>query len=264
VTASEARPFLRRLPPGIAVRSLDHRDVAGRSEVSGSPGDVVLEMPDHVADALAHLLDAAHQIADLLGFPGSDGLPPRLASALHAAALHQPRYRCPHQPQRLIPEVHSPGGVQPASSEAGPQQAVRLNLGTLLHANCPQELQVLLGPFPEVGVVQEQFNPDLMVAHRDDLTAIGLLGAPLLVVDILTRPLGEIIQQARKAYYAGHGVLSYWTVDAATPALTVYERGASGVYVQVAYLEGDQIWETSAPFAVTLRPADLTADHPWL
>jgi hypothetical protein len=177
-----AWPFLRRLPPGIAVHSLDHGD---------APCAIVMEMPDYVADALAHLLDAAHEIADLLGFPGSDGPPPRLASVLHAAALHQPQHRCPHQSRRLIPEAYSAGVRQP-EPPSGPCQAARLNLGALLHANCPQQLRLLLGPFPEVGVMEEQFHPDLMVAHRDDLTAIGLLGAPLLVVEIVARQAWQV------------------------------------------------------------------------
>jgi hypothetical protein len=48
--------------------------------------------------------------------------------------------------------------------------------------------------------------------------------------------------------------LSYWIIDPLVPSLVAL-RDAS--YVEVARVEGAQAWTATAPYAVTVVPADL-------
>ena len=56
--------------------------------------------------------------------------------------------------------------------------------------------------------------------------------------------------------YEEAGVPSYWLVDPAEPSLTVLElEGAT--YREVATVRGDEPFEATRPFPVSVVPADL-------
>ena len=52
------------------------------------------------------------------------------------------------------------------------------------------------------------------------------------------------------------GCASYWVVDPDTPELVAWEM-RDGAYVQVAKAAGDEEARLTAPFEVTVVPADL-------
>ena len=52
------------------------------------------------------------------------------------------------------------------------------------------------------------------------------------------------------------GCPAYWVIDADVPRLTAWEL-VEGQYVGVADVRGDEPFEASRPFAVTVTPAGL-------
>jgi Uma2 family endonuclease len=83
-----------------------------------------------------------------------------------------------------------------------------------------------------------------------------LQGVPLLAVEVLSsssrrRDVGDKLTAYRDA-----GVPSYWVMDPVDPRLRVW-RLEEGAYVEIADVSGDEEWTSVAPYAVTVRPADL-------
>lgn len=60
----------------------------------------------------------------------------------------------------------------------------------------------------------------------------------------------------KRGAYERAGVASYWIVDPLVPSLVALEL-RDGAYVEVARIEGAQEWAATAPYAVTVVPADL-------
>lgn len=53
------------------------------------------------------------------------------------------------------------------------------------------------------------------------------------------------------------GCQSYWVIDPDTPELIAWEL-RDGAYAQVAKATGDEVARLTAPYEVTVVPADLT------
>lgn len=133
--------------------------------------------------------------------------------------------------------------------------------GTLyyhLRRACPDDLIVLAAPFDvqleELSVVV----PDLIVVERDRPEQRGLMGAPLLVVEILSPSTRGRDQVRKKRLYERAGVPSYWILDPEVPSLTAWELRDQR-YEVAALVAGDEEWTASAPFALTLVPSTLLA-----
>jgi hypothetical protein len=98
-TRDAPRParFSEEFPLGVSVRRKDEGIVLrqpAEHDLHYDTGIVVLEMPDFVADVIAHLLHACRDITELLGFRDPSGPPRRLADLLRQAVLAQPHYQC--------------------------------------------------------------------------------------------------------------------------------------------------------------------------
>lgn len=142
------------------------------------------------------------------------------------------------------------------------QDAV-LSLAVQLRQACPRGLRVLVGPFPVRVGHDAELRPDVLVARYADLVTDGLAGPPLLAVEVRSPGTGLIDRSLKKMLYARHGVESYWIVDPEAPSLTVFELTASGEYVPVAQVTGEQSWRAARPYPVTVVPVDLVAGlHP--
>ena len=50
---------------------------------------------------------------------------------------------------------------------------------------------------------------------------------------------------------------SYWVVDPINPRLRAWEL-RDGEYVEIADVSGAEEWTAELPFALTIRPVDLT------
>ena len=131
------------------------------------------------------------------------------------------------------------------------------NLWFTLRSACPAHLRVLSAPSDVVLAADTVVQPDLLVLRRDQITREALEGTPLLFVEVLSPSTQVIDRNLKKQRFEVAKVPSYWLVDPEGPTLTAYELDADGHYQLVAEVTGDDEWTATAPFPVTIRPADL-------
>lgn len=82
----------------------------------------------------------------------------------------------------------------------------------------------------------------------------------MLAVEVLSPSTRHVDLTLKPSRLAAAGCPSYWVVDPAVPSLTAFElRGGS--YAEVATATGDEDFAAVAPYAVTIRPADLVREH---
>ena len=140
-----------------------------------------------------------------------------------------------------------------------PHQEVAAELLGLLRTRCPADLRALPGPAVQLSR-QTEFDPDIVVIRREQLSAVKCTEPPLLVVEIRSPSTALIDLNRKKAAYERFGVESYWIVvpDVDKPELVAFElRG--GRYAQAARVAGDERFVASRPFPVEVIPARLVA-----
>jgi Uma2 family endonuclease len=135
-------------------------------------------------------------------------------------------------------------------------QRVAAGLYRLLFASCPPELEVLFAPLDVVIATDTVLQPDVLVAHRDDFTECELPVAPLLAVEVLSPSTRRIDLMLKFSRLQEAGCASYWLIDPDTPELVAWEI-RDGAYAQVAKASGDEVAVLTAPFEVSVVPADL-------
>ncbi len=145
--------------------------------------------------------------------------------------------------------------VTPAPSPG--HQIVAGNLYSLLRAACPAELRVLFAPVDVAISDDTVMQPDLLIAARSDFTRRDLPKAPLLAVEILSPSTRRFDLMLKRSRYEAAGCASYWVVDPDAPSLLACEL-RDGAYLEVANVSGDEVFHATLPFAVEVRPADLT------
>ncbi|WP_020387092.1 Uma2 family endonuclease [Kribbella catacumbae] len=136
-------------------------------------------------------------------------------------------------------------------------QRVVASVYRLLFAACSDELEVLFAPFDVVISGNTVLQPDLLVARREDFTERDLPTAPLLAVEVLAPSTRRIDVMLKFSRLEAAGCASYWVIDPDTPELIAWEM-RDGAYAQVAKATGDEVARLTAPFAVSVVPADLT------
>jgi Uma2 family endonuclease len=75
-------------------------------------------------------------------------------------------------------------------------------------------------------------------------------------VEILSPATRRADLTLKRSRYEAAGIASYWVMDPDIPSLTGWQL-RDGRYVDAAHVEGDEVFEVSTPFAVSLRPGDL-------
>jgi len=130
------------------------------------------------------------------------------------------------------------------------------SLIVLLHAACGPELEMLPAPFDVRLSALTVVQPDLLVARKADVTPARLETAPLLVVEVRSPSTARIDAGTKRLVYEAAGVPAYWQVDPDTPSLTVLHL-VDGRYVEHATVAGDETYEATVPFPVTVTPARL-------
>lgn len=121
-----------------------------------------------------------------------------------------------------------------------------------LHGTRPPGLEAL----HEIGYRQSTDRlliPDLVVARNEDFDPRGLVGTPLLVVEVRSPSTGAKDRSWKRDLYQEAGVPSYWLADPGEPALTVLELDESGQYVETARVAGGDELRLERPYPVTLR-----------
>ncbi|MCA1721818.1 MAG: Uma2 family endonuclease [Actinobacteria bacterium] len=150
-------------------------------------------------------------------------------------------------------------GMLLVSASPGHQHQIALgNLYLLLRAACPDDLQVLLGPFDNVLSSDTLFVPDMVVAPKEQFTDKNLPGGALLVVEIASPSTRRIDRLLKRDRYQEAGCRSYWLVDPLAPSITVLEL-EDGTYVDRGTATGGESLQVLLPYPVTVVPADLLA-----
>jgi Uma2 family endonuclease len=132
-----------------------------------------------------------------------------------------------------------------------------LNLAVRLKSLCPSDMRPFIAPLDVVYADDTVVQPDVLVVRRSDLGERNVEGHPVLAVEVLspsTRHLDLAFKQAR---YEAAGCPSYWVVDPLEPSIVCWEL-RDGRYEEVARAAGSQAVTLSAPFPITLAPAELT------
>jgi len=123
-------------------------------------------------------------------------------------------------------------------------------------AAAPATQLVLPAPYDWVVDPHTSFQPDVLVAHRVDVGEERLERAPLLVVEVHSPSTRLADLTLKRAAYEAAGVPAYWLIDPAQPSLTVL-RLEEGRYVEEAKVVGDERYDASWPFPVSIVPNAL-------
>jgi Uma2 family endonuclease len=131
-----------------------------------------------------------------------------------------------------------------------------VRLGALFLAAADRELEVIVAPFDWVVGPRTLFQPDLLVARRDEVGPKRLERAPLLVVEVLSPSTRRFDLALKRMAYAEAGVAAYWLVDTEVPSLMVLDLEA-GLYTEVTTVTGDTPYKPEWPFEATIVPSAL-------
>ena len=151
------------------------------------------------------------------------------------------------------------GSLLVSTSRDRIHQVCVANLGILLDGARPNELELLMMPFPFAPRPGFVLQPDLQVLDPNRSEDNRTIAAPLLVVEVMSPATRMRDRVLKRAVYAEHGVPSYWIMDVtdpARPSLLVLEL-VDGDYEVVADVHGEGTATLERPFPVTVVPARL-------
>jgi Uma2 family endonuclease len=137
-------------------------------------------------------------------------------------------------------------------------QTATFEIGVLLRAACPREMQVLVAPIDYQITSDTSFQPDVVVMRRADVNAFvrPLRGPAELVVEIISKGSRKMDLEEKPPAYARSGVQHYWTFDPLK--LQFVARRRSGArYVEVAEASGEQRIRLDEPFPVGICPEEI-------
>jgi len=96
------------------------------------------------------------------------------------------------------------------------------------HFRPPRE--VLVSPVDVILTDNDIVQPDIVVvAHTDQVSARGIEGAPLIVVEVLSPATAQYDRTTKAQRYAALAVLHYWLADPLSEQMECY-RLAEGPY----------------------------------
>jgi Uma2 family endonuclease len=126
----------------------------------------------------------------------------------------------------------------------------------LLHGACVTGFEVILGPFDVRFSPTTVVIPDLSVARQAEVLPARLETAPVLVVEVRSPSTKRFDEGTKRTVYEEAGVAAYWLVDPVEPRLTVLHL-EDGRLVEHATVAGDEAYEATIPFPVTVVPNRL-------
>lgn len=131
-------------------------------------------------------------------------------------------------------------------------------LVALLLAAAGDEYEVLPAPFDWIVNDVTKFQPDVLVARRDDVGKQRLEATPLLVIEVLSPSTRLSDITLKRTAYERAGVPAYWIVDPEELRLTVL-RMSEGGYSEAASVVGADSYTADFPFPVVVVPAALVS-----
>lgn len=144
--------------------------------------------------------------------------------------------------------------VSGSPSKAHQRAAGRLHL--LLATHCPDDHELFFAPMAFQPTDRRSFQPDLLLARRDDPSDDAVRTPLLLAVEVLSPSTRSVDLLLKFGVYAESGVQAYWVVDPIEPSITAWSL-EDGRFVEAGRAAGDQALELTHPFAVRVVPADL-------
>ena len=136
-------------------------------------------------------------------------------------------------------------------------QAIVVGLVVLLSSVRTPGTRVFTAPTDVELAEGTVLQPDVLVVRDEGVKAAHIQSPPLLAIEVLSPSTQVIDRNLKKQRFEVAKVPSYWLVEPDGPTLTAYELDADGHYQLVAEVTGDDEWTATAPFPVTIRPADL-------
>ncbi len=134
-----------------------------------------------------------------------------------------------------------------------------------LEMACPEDFEIVQGAginfdarhthhrIPDVSVVKDPVTPD---GHLED--------PPELAVEVVSPESRFRDHHTKLVEYARFGIPTYWIITPGPDKPSVIEfRLDGGEYRGAREVVDQEIFETDAPFPVTLVPYWLVADGPW-
>lgn len=137
-----------------------------------------------------------------------------------------------------------------------PHQSVVTELVLALAPACPRHAKVLVGPVDFEAGPDTILAPDLLVVPRAELHGARLYVPPLLVVEVSSPSTRRYDRLTKREAYDRAGVPAYWIVEAEEPSVLVFEREGDRL-VERARVVGDEAYDATVPFAVTIVPSRL-------
>lgn len=138
-------------------------------------------------------------------------------------------------------------------------QRILVNLLLLLRPATPPDCDTLVAPVDWYVNPYTFFQPDPLVFRRADATEQRVESPPVLAVEILSRSTRYYDLGMKRLAYADAGLPWYWVLDpdaSEGPSLLAL-RNSGGVFKEEARVSGDQPYEATEPFAVTVIPGAL-------
>jgi Uma2 family endonuclease len=139
-------------------------------------------------------------------------------------------------------------------------QRVLSRLVVLLALACPAGFEAVMTP--RVSLASDLRRvPDFAVFSQSHPADSAVAEPPRLVVEVSSRSTANLDRTTKKREYAAAGVESYWIVTSYgdRPSLRAFELTGKR-YDQVDLATGDESFEASRPFPVTVVPRMLVAD----
>ncbi len=149
--------------------------------------------------------------------------------------------------------------VSPSPSEKHQRALGRLHLSMGSHAERKKLGKVYFAPFDVVFGEKTAVQPDLLFVSSARLAIIGpeyILGAPDLVVEILSPSRASYDRVTKLEVYASHGVREYWLIDPVEESVEIYVL-AGKKYKLKGIFTGDEILKTPLLPGWNLRVSDL-------
>jgi Uma2 family endonuclease len=137
-------------------------------------------------------------------------------------------------------------------------QTATLEIGVLLRAACPRDMQVFIAPLDYEIAFDTSFQPDVVVMRRADVDVFvrPLRKPAVLVVEVLSTGSRTMDLKKKPPEYGRSGAEHYWTFDPLR-AHFVARRWGGVEYANVAEASGDERIRLDEPYPVELCPAEI-------
>lgn len=132
-------------------------------------------------------------------------------------------------------------------------QLISYEIQSKLTESCKQNYVLFYAPIDVILADKVVRQPDVALIHRDRFSEIvkrrGIVGAPDLIVEILSPSSVKRDKESKMRSYARYGVPEYWIVDPANEAIEQYVLDDGGYRLPKVYAGDDKVQSDHVPCA---------------